>query len=134
MREGDTVVVWKLDRLGRYIKDLIEITTEFKQEGVDFVRLQEHTNTNTPAGEMTFHIFAALAQFEKSMISDRTKSGLKSAVERGRLGGRPKGLSEKSKEKARVAKELHHHTTLSVPDILKQLKLSKSTFYRYLKS
>ena len=133
LREGDTVVVWKLDRLGRSLKDLIFLIEGFKERGIGFVSLKDPIDTTTAAGELTFLIFGALAQFERRVISERTKAGLKAARARGKKGGRPKGLSPEAKEKARVAKILHKDTEMSIPAILKQLNISRASFYKYLK-
>ncbi|RDV11913.1 recombinase family protein [Pontibacter diazotrophicus] len=106
LRSGDTVVVWKLDRLGRSLRDLIDLVSEFKERGVEFVSLQDGINTATPTGRFTFNIFASLAEFEREIIRERTKAGLDSAKTRGRKGGRPVGLSKAAMEKAKSARIL----------------------------
>ena len=93
VREGDTLVVWRLDRLGRSIKDLIEWVHWLEQEGAGLKSLQEVIDTTSTGGKLTFHIFAALAEFERQLIQERTQAGLKAARARGRLGGRPKALT-----------------------------------------
>ncbi len=96
VRSGDTVVVWKLDRLGRSLRDLIDLVAEFQKRGVDFVSLQDGISTATSTGRFTFNIFASLAEFEREIIKERTKAGLVAAKARGRAGGRPAGLTPKA--------------------------------------
>src|SRR6266480_7676913 len=95
LREGDTLVVWKLDRLGRSLQHLIETITALEQRGIGFKSLTEHIDTTTPGGKLIFHIFGALAEFERDLIRERTQAGLAAARARGRRGGRPKRLSLK---------------------------------------
>ena len=92
LRKGDVLVVWRLDRLGRSLKHLIELMNEMEREGIGFCSLQESINTTTPGGKLVFHIFGALAEFERNLIRERTKAGLDAARARGRKGGRPKAL------------------------------------------
>lgn len=132
LRQGDTVVVWKLDRLGRSLKHLVDLLSHFKELGVDFVSLNDSIDTTTIQGRLIFNIFASFAEFERELISERTKAGLKAARERGRIGGRKPGLSDEAKTKAWASYHLHQQKELSVQDILKQLNVSKATFYRYL--
>ena len=94
LRTGDVVVVWKLDRLGRSLKDLIEILDDFKSKGIEFVSLSEKIDTTSAVGELTFHIIGAMAQFERNLISERTKAGLAAARARGKKGGRKPKLTE----------------------------------------
>jgi DNA invertase Pin-like site-specific DNA recombinase len=95
VREGDTLVVWRLDRLGRSLKHLIETVTALEERGVGFQSLQESINTTTSGGRLVFHIFGALAEFERNLIRERTRAGLAAARARGRKGGRPRALDEK---------------------------------------
>ncbi len=132
LRAGDVVVVWKLDRLGRSLKDLIDLVAEFKDKGVEFVSLQDGINTGTPTGRFTFNIFASLAEFEREIIRERTKAGLEAAKSRGRNGGRPKGLSPEAKNKADYAKELSAAGNKSVGEIAKLLGIGRATCYRYI--
>ncbi|MFD3003663.1 recombinase family protein [Pontibacter toksunensis] len=132
LRAGDTVVVWKLDRLGRSLRDLIDLVAEFKEKGVDFVSLQDGINTATPTGRFTFNIFASLAEFEREIIRERTNAGLASAKARGRKGGRPTGLSKAAMEKAKSAKILFDSGTKSVEEIAKILGVGRTTCYRYI--
>ena len=134
LREGDTVVVWKLDRLGRSLRDLVTLVFKFQELGVGFKSLQDNIDTTTPTGKLIFHLFAALAEFEKDIISQRTKAGLEAARLRGRKGGRPKGLSKQAKDKARLAESLYKEKISSVKEICDYLNISKPTLYRYLRS
>lgn len=134
IRKGDTVIVWKLDRLGRSLKDLINLVSSFEKKEVGFVSLQDSIDTTTPTGKLTFHIFAALAEFERSMISERTKAGLAAARARGRVGGRKPGLSKKAQDKARLAESLYKEKVRSIKEICEHLEISKPTLYRYLRS
>jgi len=133
VRKGDIIVVWKLDRLGRSLRDLVNLISKFQEMEVGFKSLQDSIDTTTPAGKLTFHLFAALAEFERDIISERTKAGLKSARARGRLGGRPKGLSKQAQNKARLAESLYKEKELSIKEICNYLSISKPTLYRYLK-
>ncbi|MCL4110754.1 UNVERIFIED_CONTAM: hypothetical protein GTU68_009179 [Idotea baltica] len=133
LRRGDVVVVWKLDRLGRSIRDLINLISKFKEQGVAFRSLQDNIDTSTPTGKLVFHLFAALAEFERDIISDRTKAGLQAARARGRSGGRPKGLSAKAKDKARLAEALYNEGERSIKDICDHLEITRPTLYRYLR-
>ncbi len=129
LRPGDTVVVWRLDRLGRSLKHLIETVQGLEQRGVAFVSLTESIDTSTPGGRLVFHVFGALAEFERDLIRERTMAGLSAARARGRRGGR-RGLSA---EKVRQLRTLAAHRTNSVPSICSTLGISRATFYRYVK-
>ena len=94
VKEGDTLVVWKLDRLGRSLPHLIEIINQLKSKGVAFKTLTEGFDSSIPSGELIFHMFGALAQFERSLIKERVNAGLASAKKRGRIGGRPKAIEQ----------------------------------------
>jgi len=133
VRKGDIIVVWKLDRLGRSLRDLVNLISKFQEMEVGFKSLQDSIDTTTPTGKLTFHLFAALAEFERDIISERTKAGLKSARARGRLGGRPKGLSKQAQNKARLAESLYKEKELSIKEICDYLSISKPTVYRYLR-
>ena len=95
MRGDDVLVVWKLDRLARSLGQLIDTVDSIKERGIGFQSLTEQIDTTTPAGKLTFHIFGAMAEFERSIIRERTRAGLDAARARGRMGGRPRALSEK---------------------------------------
>ncbi|MEO1263183.1 MAG: recombinase family protein [Bacteroidota bacterium] len=133
LRKGDVVVVWKLDRLGRSLRDLVSLISTFQDIGAGFKSLQDSIDTTTPTGKLTFHLFAALAEFERDIISTRTKAGLDAARARGRKGGRPKGLSKKAQDKARLAESLYTEKERSISEICDHLEISKPTLYRYLR-
>jgi DNA invertase Pin-like site-specific DNA recombinase len=134
LRKGDVIVVWKLDRLGRSLRDLVNLVAQFQDLDVGFKSLQDNIDTTTPAGKLTFHLFAALAEFERDIISSRTKAGLEAARARGRSGGRPKGLSKKAQDKARLAESLYKEKERSIAEICDHLGISKPTLYRYLRA
>jgi len=132
LSSGDTIVVWRLDRLGRSLKDLINIINNLKERGIKFKSLKDGViDTTTASGELIFNIFAALAQFEMDLIKERTNAGLKIARARGIMGGRPK-LNENDPRIA-AAKKLHADKNIPIKDILKTLNISKATLYRFLK-
>lgn len=132
LREGDTLVVWRLDRLGRSLKHLIETITKLQQEHIAFQSITENINTSTATGQLIFHIFGALAEFERNLIRERTIAGLESARARGRLGGRPK--LKASFSKVAMAKKLHADKTNEINEICKTLNISRATLYRYIKT
>lgn len=135
LRKGDTVVVWKLDRLGRSLRDLIDLVTKMQEMEVSFLSIQDGINTNTATGRFTFNIFASLAEFEREIISERTKAGLNSARARGRKGGRPAGYSKETIRKIKAVKVLYDAANSpSVQEIADSLKISRATCYRYLKA
>lgn len=106
LRAGDTLVVWKLDRLGRSLKDLVTLVTVFQEKGIHFVSLHDHLDTTSAQGRLMFNLFASLAEFERDIIQERTKAGLMAARARGRQGGRPRGLSKGALSKAQAARTL----------------------------
>lgn len=130
MRAGDTIVVWRLDRLGRSLKHLIEVVTGLHERRVGFNSLTEQIDTTTSGGKLIFHVFGALAEFERDLVRERTQAGLQAARARGRQGGRPRRLDEK---KIKLMQALYADKNNSVEDILSTLKISKSTLYRYVK-
>jgi DNA invertase Pin-like site-specific DNA recombinase len=127
LRKGDTLVVWRLDRLGRSLGDLIQLTTDLRSRGVDLESLSEKIETGSPAGKLVFHVFAALAEFERNLIRERTLAGLKAARARGRKGGRPRKLSPKDLQ---AIQALLHAGQLPVQDIADRFGVSRSTLYR----
>lgn len=129
-REGDVLVVWKLDRLGRSLRDLIDIATGLRERGVGFKSLQEDLDTTTSGGKLVFHVFGALAEWERDVIRERTHAGLAAARSRGKRGGRPKAMDE---GKVRMARSLMADERNSVDDVCKTLGVSKSTLYKYLR-
>jgi DNA invertase Pin-like site-specific DNA recombinase len=128
LRPGDTLIVWRLDRLGRSLKHLIEVVEELEAKGVGFRSVTEAIDTTTSGGKLVFHIFAALAEFERTLIRERTKAGLAAARARGRKGGRKPALEGKRLAQARA---LRADPSLAVEDICKTLGVSRATFYRY---
>jgi DNA invertase Pin-like site-specific DNA recombinase len=130
LRAGDTLVVWRLDRLGRSLRHLIDTITELNNRGVGFKSLQENIDTTTSGGKLVFHIFGALAEFEREIIRERTQAGLVSARSRGKVGGRPKTLSVKE---VQILRNMAADKSLTVSDICKTLGIGRTTFYRYVK-
>jgi DNA invertase Pin-like site-specific DNA recombinase len=130
LRKGDTLIAWRLDRLGRSLKHLIETVTRLKEQGVSFKSLMENIDTSTATGTLVFQIFGALAEFERNLIKERTVAGLHAARARGRTGGRPKRNPDE--RKIALAKKLYNENMLSIPEILKTLNISKSTLYRWV--
>ncbi len=131
LNSGDTLVVWRLDRLGRSMPHLVSIVTDLKERGIHIKSLNDGViDTTTASGELVFNIFAALAQFERELIRERTCAGLKAARSRGRKGGR-KPISLNS-HKVKMAKKLHADKSISIDEICLTLKVSRSTLYRYL--
>jgi DNA invertase Pin-like site-specific DNA recombinase len=127
VRNGDTLVVWKLDRLGRSLRHLIDVITGLHARGVAFRSLQEAIDTSTPGGKLVFHVFGALAEFERDLIRERTNAGLAAARMRGRRGGRPRRMSDRQ---ASLAVTMLHDPASSVADVCSTFKVSKSTLYR----
>ena len=131
-RNGDTLVVWKLDRLGRSLPHLVETVNLLIEKGVGFKSLQENIDTTTSGGKLIFHLFASLAEFERDLIRERTQAGLSSARARGRLGGRPKGAADENKQKAALA--LKNDPKYSVKEICEIVGISRNTYYKYTKT
>lgn len=127
LRSGDSLCVWRLDRLGRSLQDLIAIVTGLEASGIAFVSVTESIDTSTATGKLMFHVFGALAEFERNLIKERTAAGLASARARGRVGGRKSVLNDKQKA---LARSLMADKSLSVVDIAKQLGVSRATLYR----
>src|SRR6266487_3044519 len=130
LREGDTLVVWRLDRLGRSLKHLIETVTLLQEQHIAFQSITENINTSTATGQLVFHLFGALAEFERNLIKERTIAGLSAARARGRTGGRPK--LKASASQISMAKKLYADETNSIRDICRILNISRATLYRYL--
>lgn len=129
LRKGDTLVVWRLDRLGRSLKDLIEWMNYLEKAEVGLKSLQESIDTTTVTGKLVFHIFAALAEFERNLIRERRQAGLAAARARSRLGGRPKSLNEKERK---VAVDLYNKKELMVKEICEMMGITKPTLYKYI--
>lgn len=130
-REGDTIVVYRLDRLGRGLKDLINLISIFESKKINFKSLTENIDTTTSTGKLIFHIAGAFAEFERNIIRERTKAGLESARARGRKGGRPKKINDNL---IRLAKTMHANKEISINDIVKNLGVSRATFFNMVKS
>jgi DNA invertase Pin-like site-specific DNA recombinase len=128
MRPGDTLVVWKLDRLARSIKQLIETVEALEARGIGFQSLTEKIDTTSPGGKLVFHLFAALAEFERGLIRERTVAGLASARAKGRVGGRPRALTD---EKLQIGRALLSQPGLTAAAVARQLGVSGATLYRY---
>lgn len=129
LREGDTLVVWKLDRLARSLRQLIDTIEKLEERGIGLRSLTEAIDTTTSGGRLVFHIFGALAEFERSIIRERTVAGLASARARGRLGGRPRAMSP---EDIAIAKTLLANADISVKEIARRQGVSVSTLYKHI--
>ena len=129
LRAGDTVVIWRLDRLGRSLKNLIELVERLEAAKVGLRSLQENIDTTSSGGRLVFHLFGALAEFERNLVRERTLAGLAAARARGRMGGRPKLLDP---AKLALALRLHHEDKHTIKEICQMLGISKSTLYNYL--
>jgi DNA invertase Pin-like site-specific DNA recombinase len=131
LRPGDTLVVWRLDRLGRSLPHLITTMTGLEERGIGFKSLTENIDTTTSGGKLIFHIFGALAEFERNLIRERTTAGLTAARARGRNGGRPKVLTGR---KLSIAQALYNNKENSIAEICQTLKISRATLYRSIKT
>ena len=127
VRKKDTLVIWKLDRLGRSLSHLLSIIEDLKQKGVDFASVQDGFDTSTASGKMVFSVIGAMAEYERNLIRERTTAGLAAARARGRVGGRPKSLDE---SQVKVAIALAKEGELTIKEICKQVGCSRSTYYR----
>jgi len=127
LRSGDTLVVWRLDRLGRSLSDLVKIISELAKDGITFESLSEKIDTGSASGKLQFHVFAALAEFERNLIRERTLAGLSAARARGRVGGRKPKLSEKQ---IREIKALLSDPAARVKDIAERYGVSRATLYK----
>jgi len=128
-RKGDVVIVWKLDRLARSLRQLIDTTVLLNERGVELHSLTENINPTTPSGKLTFHLFASLAEFERDILRQRVNAGLKAARRRGRVGGRPKSLNDDDLKKARALLRSGDYTKVQVA---KELEVSRHTLWRAL--
>src|SRR6266481_1556096 len=133
VRPGDTPVVWRLDRLGRSLKNLLEIMGSLEERGIEFQSLTESLDTSNPSGKLIFHLFARVAEFERAFTIERTHAGLAAARARGRKGGRPRGVPINAESTACAAETLYREGKLSSQEIAGKLKISKSTLYSYLR-
>jgi len=131
LRKGDTLVVWRLDRLGRSMRHLVNMIEELKERGIGFRSISDGMiDTTSASGELVLNIFSALAQFERRLIQERTKAGLAAARARGRIGGRP--VMDRNHPKIKLANKLFCDKTIELDDICSTLKISRSTLYRYV--
>ena len=133
LRAGDVLVIWKLDRLGRSLRHLVDLASSLMERDVGLRSLNDPIDTTTPQGRLAFNLFASLAEFERDLIRERTQAGLTAARARGRMGGRPKGLPPEAERTAYAAETLYREGELSVQEICDQLSISKPTLYAYLK-
>lgn len=129
LKSGDTLIVWRLDRISRSLKELLEIVTALELKGVNFKSLQECIDTSTSTGKFMFHIFGALAEFESNIIRERTKAGLAAARERGRKGGRPKILN---KDQQKFVSKLYQNKKYTVEQLCEIMGISRPTLYKYI--
>ena len=132
LRDGDTLIVWRLDRLGRSVRHLIDLVDQLRQRKVGFKSICDGAiDTTTASGELIFNVFASLAQFERRLIQERTRAGLEAARARGRLGGRkPIPVND---PRVKTAKHMHADKSMPIHDICRTLRISRPTLYRYLK-
>lgn len=133
LRSGDVLVIWKLDRLGRSLAHLVELVGDLVKRKIGLVSLNDPIDTTSAQGRLVFNLFASLAEFERELIRERTQAGLSAARARGRVGGRPKGLSSQAQATAMAAETLYREKRLSVSGIAGKLHISKSTLYSYLR-
>ena len=133
LRPDDILVIWKLDRLGRSLKNLVHLVQQLMENNIGLCSLNDPIDTTNAQGRLIFNMFASLAEFERDVIRERTQAGLHAARVRGRFGGRPRGLSKKAETTAYAAETLYKEKKLSVIEICKKLSISKSTLYKYLR-
>jgi DNA invertase Pin-like site-specific DNA recombinase len=133
IRTGDIIVFWKLDRLGRSLRHLVELVGDLAVRGIGLQSLNDPIDTTSAQGRLVFNLFASLAEFERELIRERTQAGLSAARARGRVGGRPKGLSVQAESTAMAVETLYREGRLSIRAIGERLHISKGTLYRYLR-
>ena len=133
LRAGDVLVIWKLDRMGRSLKHLVELVGSLMERKVGLLSLNDPIDTTSAQGRLVFNLFASLAEFERELIRERTQAGLTAARARGRVGGRPKGLAPQAEATALAADTLYRERKLSGAAIAQKLHVSKSTLYSYLR-
>ncbi len=132
-RPGDVIVVWRLDRLGRSLKQLIETVTHLNERGIELKSIKENIDMTTPTGKLMFHIIGAMAEFERDVIRERTTAGLEAARARGRKGGRPKATETIKPRNLALAKALYAEKEKSIAEIMEQTGFkSRATFYKYV--
>ena len=130
LRPKDTLVVWRLDRLGRSLRHLVELINDLNEQEIGFKSLHETIDTSSSTGKLTFHLFAALAEFERNLIRERSRAGMEAARARGRQGGRPKKVD---KDKRQLASDLYTGKKHSIKQICSIIGVSRPTFYKYLR-
>ena len=128
-RKGDILVIWKLDRLARSLKQLIETVEDFDRRGIELKSLTESIDTSSPGGKLMFHVFGALAEFERGVIRERTRAGLAAARARGKVGGRPRSINDDDIE---AAKTLLKNPNITVAEVADRLGISRATLYRHI--
>ncbi len=133
VNKNDVIIIWKLDRLGRSLKNLVDLINMLNEKEVGLQSINDPVDTTTAQGRLIFNIFGSLAEFERELIKERTLAGLEAAREKGNIGGRPKGLTKKAQNIALTAEYLYKEEKLSVNEILDQLSIGRATLYRYLK-
>lgn len=134
IRKGDTLTVWRLDRIGRTTVGLIQFVTELNEKGIYFKSISENIDTSSASGKLIFQIFCVLAEHERNVLIERTNAGLKSARARGKNGGRPKGMTDKYIKIAPMVKVAYESKQLPIEEIMKAFSIkSKSTFYKIIK-
>jgi DNA invertase Pin-like site-specific DNA recombinase len=129
LREGDTLVVWKLDRLGRSLPHLIQTVNSLKERKIGFKSLTEELDTTSPGGKLVFHVFGAVAEFVLDITRERTQAGLAAARARGKKGGKPKALTDRQRS---IAQSLYDDPANAIADICRTLQISRATLYRYI--
>ncbi|KFE99015.1 recombinase family protein [Chryseobacterium luteum] len=135
IRKGDTLIVWRLDRLGRSTVGLIQFVTQLNEKGIHFKSISENIDTSSASGKLIFQIFCVLAEHERNVLIERTSAGLKSARARGKKGGRPKGMTEKYRKIAPLVKTSYESKNVPIEEIMKAFNIgSKATFYKIIKS
>lgn len=135
IRKGDTLTVWRLDRIGRTTVGLIQFVTELNEKGIHFKSISENIDTSCASGNLIFQIFCVLAEHERNVLIERTNAGLKSARARGKNGGRPKGMTDKYKKITPLVKTSYESKNLPIEEIMKAFNIgSKATFYKIVKS
>jgi len=132
VRPGDTVYIYKLDRLGRSLKHLLDLVADLQRRDIGLISLTDAINTASAQGRLVLNLFASLAEFERELIRERTLAGLAAARARGRVGGRKPGLSQEAQRTARAAELLYKARALSVDDMARSLRICKAPFYKYL--
>lgn len=133
LRKGDEVYVWRLDRLGRSLKHIIDLVLSLNDKGIIIKGLSDGVDTSTTSGRLFLNIMASLAEYERELIRERTNAGLQSARARGRTGGRPKGLTKEKISKLLIMRSVYKDPSKTPEEIYKPLGLTRATFYRYAK-